>query len=54
MAARINGMLKDELYLDQTFDNVTHKKRVAKNAINLYNDVRLHLSLDCKTSNMVY
>ncbi|QXP58682.1 transposase [Olleya sp. HaHaR_3_96] len=54
MAARVNGILKDELYLDQTFDNVTHKKRVAKNAINLYNDVRLHLSLDYKTPNKVY
>ena len=54
MAASINGMLKDELYLNQTFDNVTHKKRVSKNAINLYNVVRLHLSLDYKTPNMVY
>ncbi|QCE43559.1 IS3 family transposase [Psychroserpens sp. NJDZ02] len=47
-------MLKDEFYRDQTFDNVNHKKSAAKNAINLYNDVRLHLSLDYKTPNMVY
>ena len=26
----------------------------AKNAINLYNEIRLHLSLDYKTPNMVY
>ncbi|WP_145990492.1 integrase core domain-containing protein, partial [Psychroflexus sp. MES1-P1E] len=40
--------------LDQTFANVAHAKRAAKNAINLYNEVRLHLSLDYKTPNMVY
>ena len=54
MAERVNGILKDELYLDQTFDNVAHAKRATKNAINLYNEIRLHLSLDYKTPNMVY
>ena len=43
-----------EFYLDQTFVNVAQAKRVAKNAINLCNEVRLHLSLDYKTPNMVY
>jgi len=54
MAERVNGILKDEFYLDQTFKDVAQAKRVAKNAINLYNEVRLHLSLDYKTPNMVY
>jgi transposase InsO family protein len=54
MAERVNGILKDEFYLDQTFDNVSQANRAAKNAINLYNEVRLHLSLDYKTPNMVY
>ncbi|WP_082379216.1 IS3 family transposase [Pseudalgibacter alginicilyticus] len=54
MAERVNGILKDEFYLDQTFDNVDHAKRATKNAINLYNQIRLHLSLDFKTPNMVY
>ena len=54
MAERVNGILKDEFYLDQTFANVAHAKRAAKNAINLYNEIRLHLSLDFKTPNMVY
>lgn len=54
MAERVNGILKDEFYLDQTFDSVAHAKRATKNAINLYNEVRLHLSLDYKTPNMVY
>ena len=54
IAERVNGILKDEFYLDQTFDNAAHAKKAAKNAINLYNEVRLHLSLDYKTPNMVY
>jgi transposase InsO family protein len=54
MAERVNGILKDEFYLDQTFMNVAHAKRATKNAINLYNEIRLHLSLDFKTPNMVY
>lgn len=54
LAERVNGILKDEFYLDQTFTNIAHAKRATKNAINLYNEVRLHLSLDFKTPNMVY
>ena len=54
MAERVNGILKDEFYLDQTFINVVHAKRAAKSAIKLYNEIRLHLSLDFKTPNMVY
>ncbi len=54
IAERVNGILKDEFYLDQTFDNVAHTRRATKNAINLYNEIRLHLSLDYKTPNMVY
>jgi len=54
MAERVNGILKDEFYLDQVFTNVQLAKRAAKNAINLYNEIRLHLSLDFKTPNMVY
>jgi len=52
MAERVNGILNDELYLDQTFMNVAHAKRASKNAIKLYNQVILRLSLDFKTSNM--
>ena len=54
LAERVNGILKDEFYLDQTFDSLQHAKRATKNAINLYNEIRLHLSLDFKTPNMVY
>lgn len=54
LAERVNGILKDEFYLDQIFTNVAHAKRAAKNAIKLYNEVRLHLSLDYRIPNMVY
>ena len=54
LAERVNGILKDEFYLDQTFTNVDHAKRATKNAIKLYNSKRLHLSLDYKTPNYVH
>jgi putative transposase len=54
MAERVNGILKDEFYLDQTFANVAHAKAVTKNTINLYNEIRLHLYLDFETPNMFY
>ncbi len=54
LAERVNGILKDEFYLDQTFDSIQHAKRATKNAINLYNEIRLHLSLNFKTPNYVH
>lgn len=54
LAERVNGILKDEFYLDQTFTNMAHAKRAAKNAIKLYNEIRLHLSLDYQTPNTVH
>ena len=35
VAERVNGILKDEFYLDQPFDSLQHAKRATKNAINL-------------------
>ncbi len=54
MAERVNGILKDEFYLDQTFTSVVQAKKATKNAIKLYNNKRLHLSLDYKTPNYVH
>ncbi|MCF8714520.1 IS3 family transposase [Joostella atrarenae] len=54
MAERVNGILKDEFYLDQTFTSMVQAKSAAKNAIKLYNSKRLHLSLDYKTPNYVH
>lgn len=54
VAERVNGILKDEFYLDQCFFSTKHAKKAAVNAINIYNNKRLHLSLDYKTPNMVF
>jgi transposase InsO family protein len=54
VAERINGILKDEFYLDQCFFSNQHAKRAAKNAIKLYNNKRLHVSLGYKTPNSVF
>lgn len=54
LAERVNGILKDEFYLDQCFFSEQHAKRATKNAIKLYNNKRLHLSLGYKTPNMVH
>ena len=54
LAERVNGILKDEFYLDQTFDSVEKAKKATKNAIKLYNSKRLHLSLDYKIPNDVH
>lgn len=54
MAERVNGILKDEFYLDQCFFSTGHACIAAKNAIDIYNSKRLHLSLGYKTPNMVF
>ena len=50
LAEIVSGILKDEFYLDQTFTRVTQATNVTKNAIKLYNNKRLHVPLDYKTS----
>ncbi len=54
LAERVNGILKDEFYLDQTFTSMMHAKKATKNAIKLYNSKRLHLSLNFKTPNSIH
>lgn len=54
VAERVNGILKDEFYLDQCFFSIDHARRASKNAIEIYNSKRLHLSLGYKTPNSVF
>jgi putative transposase len=54
VAERVNGILKDEFYLDQCFFTTSHACIATKNAIAIYNSKRLHLSLDYRTPNMVF
>ena len=54
VAERVNGILKDEFYLDQCFVSTSHAKKATKCAIEIYNNKRLHLSLGLKTPEQVY
>lgn len=54
VAERVNGILKDEFYLDQCFFSTGHACMATKSAIEIYNSKRLHLSLGYKTPNMVF
>jgi len=54
IAERVNGILKDEFYLDQTFFSKKAATNATDNAINIYNSKRLHISLGYKTPNMVF
>ncbi len=54
IAERVNGILKDEFYLDQCFFSTRHAAIAAKNAIDIYNNKRLHVSLGHKTLSSVF
>ena len=54
VAERVNGILKDEFYLDQCFVSTSHAKKATKCAIEIYNNKRLHISLGLKTPESVY
>lgn len=44
VAERINGILKDEFCLDEVFESFTEAKKQASQSINIYNQLRPHLS----------
>lgn len=54
VAERVNGILKDEFFLDQCFVSTNNAKVATNSAIKIYNTKRLHLSLNYKTPNMVF
>ena len=49
MAERVNGILKGEYYLNQTFKMKTLAIKACKQAVNIYNNYRLHMSLGYNT-----
>lgn len=49
LAERVNGILKDEFLLDDTFREADICRKAVKEAVNIYNCERPHLSLDYKT-----
>lgn len=54
IAERVNGILKDEFYLDQSFSSLFLASKASHNAIRIYNTKRLHLSLGYKTPENVF
>jgi transposase InsO family protein len=54
MAERVNGILKDEFYMDSCFIDKYHARNCAANAIEIYNSYRLHLSLNYKIPSQVH
>lgn len=53
-AERLNGILKSEYLLDQTFLNTPQARKATRQAIALYNGDRPHLSLNYKTPEQVH
>ena len=53
-AERINGILKNEFNLNQTFKNIELARAVIKQAIYNYNNKRPHWSIELKTPNEMY
>lgn len=53
-AERLNGILKNEYLLDQVFRNTKQAHKAARQAINLYNVDRPHLSLNYNTPDQVH
>jgi len=54
LAERINGILKQEFYLNQTFMNKNHAIKTSKESIKIYNTKRLHIKLGYKTPESVH
>jgi len=54
IAERINRTLKYEYGLKLTIKNTNLAQKITKRAINIYNNLRPHLSLDLKTPNQVH
>lgn len=45
LAERVNGILKTEFYLDTSFRSIEEARRAITQAIYIYNNIRLHMSL---------
>jgi len=54
IAERINGILKYEFGLRKTLPSVEVARKIVKQAVDIYNNERLHWSLDLKTPQYVH
>ena len=53
-AERVNGILKDEFYLNSTFHTFAQALKSVRSAIKIYNEKRPHWSLGLKTPSEVH
>ena len=54
VAERVNGILKNEFYLDATFNNFAQALSTVNSGVRNYNEKRPHWSLKLKTPSQVY
>ena len=54
VAERVNGILKEEFMLGQTFRTMSEAEKAVKEAIESYNELRPHMSIDYMTPNQKY
>ncbi len=54
LAERVNGILKDEYYLDELNVNYNESKQIVKEVIESYNNLRIHKSLNYITPRQYY
>jgi len=54
VAERVNGILKQEFYLDDNFESEQQMKKQVNQAIKLYNQLRPHLSIKMQTPNQAH
>ena len=54
IAERVNGILKDEFELDDIFENIEQARSEVKQAIDLYNRQRPHLSNSMLTPDQMH
>jgi len=54
IAERVNGILKNEFFLDYVFPDLVVAKKATIDAIKKYNEIRLHVSLGYKIPNEVH
>lgn len=54
LAERVNGILKDEFMLGEKLQSFKVAKKMVREAVNTYNNERLHMALDYKTPEWKY
>lgn len=54
VAERVNGILKNEFYLDVTFNNFKQALSTVQSGIHIYNEKRPHWSLELRTPSQVH